>query len=214
MALLIPEKPLLRGVSHKFAFFVAAGASGVLVAFAPSGKGMAAAALYGATLMFMLGASALYHRLPVGPAVKVWLQRIDHSAIFVFIAGTETPFCLALGAQGTAMLITVWTAAAVGVARGLFWVDAPHVLSVALYLLVGWAAVPFLPALLRAVEPSGLVLVAIGGVIYSAGAVVFALKRPDPYPKVFGYHEVFHAAVLLAGVLHFVAVARVVTRLS
>ena len=84
----------------------------------------------------------------------------------------------------------------------------------ALYLLVGWAAVPFLPALLRAVEPSGLVLVAIGGVIYSAGAVVFALKRPDPYPKVFGYHEVFHAAVLLAGVLHFVAVARVVTRLS
>jgi len=213
-ALTISEKPLLRGVSHEFAFFVALGASGVLVAFAPFGKGTAAAAVYGGTLMFMLGASALYHRLPAAQSVKVWLERMDHSAIFVFIAGTYTPFCLVIGSQGTLLLSTIWAAAALGVARALFWVGAPRALSVALYLLVGWAVVPFLPALWRAIGPSGVVLLAIGGGIYSAGAVVFALKRPNPFPGVFGFHEVFHAAVILASALHFVAVARAITHLS
>jgi hemolysin III len=200
-------KPLYRGVSHQYGFFVVLGAAPVLVAFAPSFQASVAAAVYGAGLLAMYACSALFHRTNLSPRATKWLERLDHSAIYLCIAGSYTPFCLLLeGAGGPLLLSVVWAGAAAGILRALFWVDAPHWLSVVLYLVVGWAVLPFVPQLWQMLGPPGLLLLFLGGVLYSAGAVVFAAKRPDPSPRVFGYHEVFHAFVVVASVCHFAAV--------
>jgi hemolysin III len=208
------EKPLYRGISHLYGFFVVLGAVPTLVAFAPSPRASLAAAVYGAGLLAMFGCSALYHRTQLSPRATRWLERLDHSAIFLCIAGSYTPFCLLPMAGGPILLAVVWTGAALGVLRALFWVDAPHGLSVVLYLVVGWALLPFVPQLWRVLGPAGLSLLFAGGVLYSAGAVVFALKRPDPRPAVFGFHEVFHACVVVASICHFIAVAAAVKQLG
>jgi hemolysin III len=207
-------KPLYRGISHLYGFFVVLGAVPTLVAFAPSARASIAAAVYGAGLLAMFGCSALYHRSRLSPRATRWLERLDHSAIYVCIAGSYTPFCLLPLAGGPALLVVVWAGAALGVLRALLWVDAPHWLSVVLYLVVGWAVLPFLPSLWHVLGPAGLLLLFAGGVLYSAGAVVFALKRPDPAPAVFGFHEVFHAFVVVASACHFIAVAVAVKQLA
>jgi hemolysin III len=212
----VPDsKPLLRGVSHE----IAAGAALVawigLTALAPSGRGRVAAAAYGASLFTLFTVSALYHRPTWSPRMRLAMRRLDHSAIFVLIAGTYTPFCVLLGGTtGRVLLAVAWGGALLGVARAVIWPHAPKALAAALYVALGWAIVPVMPTLRVVLGPTALVLLGAGGVLYSLGAVVYASRRPDPFPRVFGYHEVFHAMVIVAAVLHFVVAARAVLALT
>jgi hemolysin III len=142
------------------------------------------------------------------------MRRLDHSAIFLLIAGTYTPICLLLPARsGHPLLAIVWGGAAAGVLQSVLWVRAPKPLVAGVYVLLGWAVVPVLPALRAALGGTSLALLAAGGAAYTLGAVVYALRRPDPFPRVFGYHEVFHALVILAAVCHFAVAAAAVRAL-
>jgi hemolysin III len=205
-------KPRLRGVSHELAFFAALGAGAVLIALAPP-RAAVAAAVYAVSLAAMLGTSALYHRPTWSPKPRRWLRRADHAAIFVLVAGTYTPFTLLLPAHRAALLALAWGGAAAGIAQSLFWAHAPRPLVAALYVALGWAVVIFWPALHAALGSAGLFFLALGGVLYSIGAIVYATRRPDPAPAVFGYHEIFHAFVIAAAVCHFGVVVGVVRAL-
>jgi hemolysin III len=211
----VREKPLLRGVSHEIAAFAALAAwVGLALAAAP-GRARAAASVYGATLLALFTISALYHRPTWSPRTRLFWRRLDHSAIFLLIAGTYTPFCLLLGgASGTALLVVIWAGASMGIVQAVVWPTAPKPLIAVVYVLLGWVVVPVLPALRSALGAPAIGLLAAGGIAYSAGAVVYALRRPDPFPRVFGYHEVFHALVILAAALHFVVAARAVMALG
>ena len=203
-------KPRLRGVSHQWAFFGAVVAGAALVAAAPDGKARLAAAIYAGSLAALLGTSALYHRVNWRrPAARRWMRRLDHSMIFLLIAGTVTPFALLVmsGPFATALLIAVWAAAAAGIVVELIWVDAPKWVAVAVYLGVGWIGVLGFPAIFVEAGIGAGLLVAAGGVMYTAGAIVYARQSPDPNPSVFGYHEIFHLLVIAAAITHFAAVA-------
>ena len=203
-------KPRLRGVSHQWAFFVALAAGVVLVIAAPSGRATLAAAIYAVSVAAMFGASALYHRIDwKSLGARRWMRRLDHSMIYVLIAGTYTPFALLVldGGLADAVLIAVWGGALLGVGLKLLWPDTPKWLTAAVYVTLGWVAVIAFPQLASELGVLGMALVAGGGILYTAGAVVYALQRPDPAPAVFGYHEVFHVLVIAAALLQFVAVA-------
>jgi hemolysin III len=203
-------KPRLRGVSHQIAFYVAVCAGVVLIAATGSARSIAATSVYVVLLAAMLGVSASYHRFDWGPRSHVWWQRADHAMIFAFIAGSYTPLSL-LGLDrvaGHRLLALAWTAAGLGILRAVLWPRAPRAISSALYVAVGWVAVAYLPELRAALDPSSLALVLIGGACFTIGAVVYAMRWPDPVPTVFGYHEVFHALVIVACGCHFAAVAR------
>ena len=206
-------KPLLRGVTHQVACFVAALAGSVLVGMAPGTTARWGAAVYVASLTLLFGVSALYHRPTWSPQARQRMRRLDHSAIFILIAGTYTPLCLVLErAKGQVLLITIWTCAALGAFRALVWVRAPKVLVALLALAMGWLGIMCLSEMRRALGLATLLWLAAGGVLYSGGAVIYALKRPDPWPRVFGYHEIFHALVIAAAVCHFVAVTMALMR--
>ncbi len=175
---------------------------------APAGRGTVAAAIYGAGLIALFGASAIYHRWP-GPArFKPVLQRIDHSTIFVFIAASYTPIALVVlhGPLVWVILSVAWVGAAVGVAFSLGWINAPRAVVAGSYLALGWIAVITIPQLLRHLGAAPLVLLAAGGLLYSAGAIVYTRQRPDPWPRTFGFHEIFHALVIVAAAAQYVAV--------
>jgi len=208
-------KPLLRGVSHEIAAGVALAGLVALVWLAPGPRARTAALVYGMSLVALFSVSALYHRPMWGPRARLWMRRLDHSAIFLLIAGTFTPLCLLLGdARAHTMLAVVWAGAGVGILRALLWPKAPRALATALYLLLGWAAVPLVPAMYRELGPGPLALLAAGGLLYSVGAVIYATRRPDPFPRVFGYHEIFHALVVVAAGLQFAVVAGAVRALA
>jgi hemolysin III len=203
-------KPRLRGVSHQWAFFVSLLTGGALVATAPGGRATVAAAIYAVSVAGLFGSSALYHRITwASAAARRWMRRLDHSMIFVLIAGTYTPFALLAlkGTLATAILVAVWAGAAAGVVMKLVWIDAPKWVVALTYVLLGWVAVAAFPQLYDAVGLTGITMVAGGGLLYTAGAVVYALRRPDPVPTVFGYHEVFHVLVIVAAALQYAAVA-------
>jgi hemolysin III len=205
------DKPRLRGVSHHIAFYVAACAGALLVAATRSARSAAVTLVYAVLLAAMFGVSASYHRIDWGPRGRAWWRRADHAMIFAFIAGTYTPLCL-LGLDrgvGQRLLALVWTCAGLGIVRALLWPAAPRAVSAALYLAVGWLVVVYLPEVTSALDPISQALLLAGGVFYTAGAVVYAARRPDPCPAVFGYHEVFHALVIVACGCHFAAIARV-----
>ena len=201
--------PILRGVSHFWAFWCALGATIPLVAFAPSGAARGAALVYGAGLCVLFAGSAAFHRWRCGPRLRTLLCRIDHSAIFIFIAASYTPVALLVldGPTGWTLFGAAWAGALAGVALSLLWIGAPRVLFAATYVALGWLAIIATPELVASLPVTPLVLIAAGGVLYTIGAVVYALRRPDPWPRVFGFHEVFHALVIAAAVLHFVAMA-------
>lgn len=202
-------KPKLRGVSHFWAFFAALVAGAILVATAPDGRATLAAAIYAGSLTALFGISALYHRVDWRPSARRWMRRLDHSAIFLLIAGTVTPFALLVmsGPFATGLLIAVWAGAAAGIVVELIWVDAPKWVTTIVYLSVGWiGAIGFPAIVIKAGIGAGL-LIAVGGALYTAGAIVYARQRPDPNPAVFGYHEIFHVLVIAAAVTHFAAVA-------
>jgi hemolysin III len=207
------EIPRLRGVLHEFAFFAALAAGIVLVALADGRRAQVASWLYAAALAAMFGASALYHRVRWSSAsVRVWMRRLDHSAIFLFIAATYTPFVLLAfrGALAMTLLTVVWTAAAAGLLLNLAWVDAPTWVATLVYVALGWVGVVALPELFSSVGLAVSVLVLAGGGLYTLGALAYVLRRPDPAPAVFGYHEVFYLLVIAAAVLQYIAVSFVV----
>jgi hemolysin III len=209
-----PDKPLLRGVSHEIAAGVALAAWVGLALVAAPGRAQYAANVYGGSLFALFFVSALYHRPTWQPRARLLMRRLDHSAIFLLIAGTYTPFCLLLpAATGERLLAIVWGGAAVGLLRSVFWPRAPKPIAAALYVLLGWAVVPVLPALREALGWGALALLAGGGAAYTAGAIVYATRRPDPFPRVFGYHEVFHALVVAAAACHFAVAAAAVRAL-
>jgi hemolysin III len=203
-------KPRLRGVSHEWAFFASLIAGGTLVWLADPGKARIAIAIYAVSLSALLGTSALYHRVDwKRPKVRRWMRRLDHSMIFVLIAGTVTPF-LVLVAEGPfadALLIAVWAGALAGIVVELIWVDAPKWATAIVYLAVGWIGALAFPEILSNAGLGAGALIAFGGVLYTIGAVVYARQRPDPRPEVFGYHEIFHLLVIIAAAAHFAAVA-------
>jgi hemolysin III len=205
-------KPKLRGWLHAGTFPLATAGGIVLVALAPTPKARLAAAVYTLTAVLLFGVSAAYHRGRWGPRAHGVLKRLDHSNIFLIIAGTYTPFAALLLEDdgGTALLWIVWVGAVLGVAFRVLWVNAPRWLYTPVYLALGWVAVFYLPAIWRNGGAAVVVLLAVGGLCYSVGGVVYAAKRPDPSPRWFGFHEVFHAFTLAAFVLHYIAVSFVV----
>ena len=201
--------PLLRGVTHACAFWLALVATAVLVALAEAGVARGAALVYGAGLCLMLAGSAVYHRWKCDPRVRAVLRRIDHSTIFVFIAASYTPVCLLVleGSLRWVVLAGVWAGAIGGIVLSVAWITAPRVLQALAYVGLGWFAIIAIPQMVARLPLAPLVLLAAGGLLYSTGAVIYAAQRPNPWPRVFGFHEVFHALVVLAAVAHFVAMA-------
>ena len=209
---LLQERPSWRGRLHSWAFFAAIPAGVVLIIIAVGGAGRTAAAIYTGTLLAVFGTSAAYHRLAHSLRARRVMQRLDHSMIYLLIAGTYVPICLvALPPQwGIPLLAAVGIAGVVGMVIKLFGIQRLQVLGYALYPLMGWAAVAAAPALGRHLSGTELALVIAGGIAYTVGFPVLLLHRPDPWPGSFGYHEVWHGFTVLAAVLHFGAVASVV----
>ena len=203
------EIPVLRGVSHFWAVWFAAAGAVLLVTMARGAAARGAALVYGLGLIALFGGSALYHRWRWDPRWRPLLRRIDHSTIFIFIAASYTPVGVLVleGTLATVVLISMWACALAGVAFSLAWIDAPRALQAGLYIGVGWIAVIATPQLVDRLSTAPIVLLAAGGVLYTAGAFVYAARRPDPWPRVFGFHEVFHVFVIAAAVCHFVAMA-------
>jgi hemolysin III len=205
-------KPRWRGWIHFWAFFCSLIAGTALVTAATltaSASVAVATAVYSATVSGVFGVSALYHRRRWATRRGLfWIRRLDHSMIFVFIAGSYTPFAvLAMPPRtGTIVLWVVWGGALAGVALKLLWPGAPRRLSVPIYLVVGWVAAFVLPDLLAYCGPGIFTLLILGGALYTSGAVVYALRKPDPWPSTFGFHEVFHATTVLAAICHYIAV--------
>ncbi|WP_091552631.1 PAQR family membrane homeostasis protein TrhA [Micromonospora pattaloongensis] len=204
-------KPRMRGWLHTYAFFVALASGIVLCSLAATRPGVAplvSCAVYSLTVCGLFGTSALYHR-------RVWsergyqiMRRLDHSMIFVFIAGTYTPFCVLLLPQrgATTLLALVWAGAVGGVAMKLVWPHLPRWAGAPLYIALGWVAIAVLPDILHRGGVTALVLLIVGGAVYSVGAVFYALRRPNPWPTVFGHHEFFHACTLVAALCHHIAI--------
>jgi len=203
-------KPRLRGVSHEWAFFVSLVFGAALIFFARTPRATLAVAVYAVSLSALLGTSALYHRVNwKRPNVRTWMRRLDHSMIFFLIAGTYTPFALIVmhGAIATAVLVFVWVGAIAGAIVEMVWIGHPKWVSAAVYLTIGWVAAVAFPQLWDTLGPGGALLLVGGGLLYTAGAVVYAIQRPDPNPAIFGYHEVFHAFVIAAALVHFSVIA-------
>jgi len=201
--------PKLRGVSHAWAMWFALVACVVLALYAPTGLARAAALVYGVGLCSLFAASGLYHRWRWNPRWRPLLRRIDHSTIFIFIAASYTPVALLVlsGTTQVVVLASAWAGALAGVVLSVVWIGAPRWLAAVCYLALGWVSVIAMPQLADRLGVAPFVLFAAGGVLYTVGAVVYASRRPNPWPRVFGFHEVFHALVIAAAVVHFVAMA-------
>jgi len=203
-------KPRLRGVSHQWAFFVSLAFGAALILLAKTPRATLAVGIYAVSLSALFGTSALYHRVNwKRPEIRLWMRRLDHSMIFFLIAGTYTPFALLVlhGALATAILIVIWIGAIAGAVVETVWIDHPKWVAALIYLSLGWVAVAAFPALWSSIGVGGSLLIAAGGLLYTAGAVVYATQRPNPNPAIFGYHEVFHLFVIAAAIAHFSAIA-------
>jgi hemolysin III len=201
-------RPRLRGVSHEWAFYGSLVAAAPLVVVAEGGAARVAAAVFMAGMAAMFGASALYNRVEWTPAARERMRRVDHCGIFLMIAASYTPYGLLVldGAWRVVVLAVVWTGVAVAIAVRLAWSDAPGSLTGAVAVALGWVSVIALPKALDVLPVAGVALLLAGGVLYTAGAFVFILRRPDPAPAVFGFHEVFHALVVAAVACHYATV--------
>jgi hemolysin III len=201
-------RPRFRGVTHKYAFFASLVTGAVLLIAAPTSKAAVAAAVYAVSVSALFGTSALYHRITWRPSARRWMRRLDHSMIFVLIAGTYTPFAVLVlhGTLARVVLAVVWGGALAGIVLKLLWIDSPKWLIAAVYLALGWVGVVTVPQMLSRAGVGAVTLVVAGGLLYSVGAVVYALRRPDPSPAVFGYHEIFHLLVIAAAATHYAAV--------
>ncbi len=206
-------RPRLRGVIHYYAFFVSVMAGATLVNSTSTPTAYFGASVYCASLSLLLGTSALYHRVTWAPRARRMVGRLDHSMISILIAGTYTPFGLtaAPGSTASRVLLPIWITALAAIILHNFWYDAPKWLSAVIYVATGWLAIFAMPSLIEQWGWAPATLLLTGGIFYSGGALVYAMKRPDPNPSVFGYHEVFHSLVVVAALAHFVAVALTTT---
>jgi hemolysin III len=201
-------KPRLRGVFHELGFYAALALGAALVVTAHGGRPRLAAAVFAGSVAFCFGASALYHRPTWKPPIRARLARLDHAGVFLLIAGTYTPFGLLVMSEGWALpvLTIVWAGALVATLLKLFWFGAPKWLSAAIGLALGWVSLAAFSQLLKLPLP-GLILVIVGGLLYTLGALVYAYRRPDPVPHIFGYHELFHVLTLGAVGCQYAAIA-------
>jgi hemolysin III len=201
-------KPKLRGVFHELGFYVAAAVGVAVVVTAEPGRARIAGLIFATCVAFCFGASAVYHRPTWRPRARAWLARLDHAGVYLLIAGSYAPFAFIVLSTGWAIpvLAIVWGGALAAILMKLFWVQAPKTLSAAIGLLLGWVGVVTFPQLLT-LSPVAVVLVAASGLLYTAGAVVYARRRPNPAPRVFGYHELFHLLTVAAVACQYVVVA-------
>ncbi len=202
-------KPRLRGVSHQWAFFLAVPLGVVLGLAAETPRARIAAAVFAASVVAMFGASALYHRVTWSPRRRPWLRRVDHAGIYCLIAGTYTPFGLLVLEDDwrITVLAIVWTGAFAAIVLKFAWVGAPKWLAAVIGISLGWVGVVVYPQLVARTGIFASLLVLAGGLCYTAGAIIYARRRPDPFPTVFGYHELFHALVIAAVAFQYAAVA-------
>jgi hemolysin III len=212
MALAHPRdlaRPRLRGVLHKYAFAVAVATGTVLISLAETERARFAAAIYAVSMAGLFGISALYHRVTWRPRFGALMERLDHSMIFVFIAGTYTPFALLVlhGTTALYVLSGVWAGAVLGVGTRLLWKRAPRFAVLPLYVGLGWVAAFLVPQLLGAAGIAPFVLLCVGGVAYTVGGVMYGTRRPDPSPGTFGYHELFHLMTIIGATCHYIAVS-------
>lgn len=207
-------KPLLRGHFHQAAFFISLGACAMLISQSQNLLMFVCTLVYGIALSTLFGVSALYHRPHWNPRARAWMRRADHSAIFINMAGTAAPICL-IGMKNEAgykLFIAILVAAVFGIFKSVFWVKAPKWLSAIVYVGVGSLVIPFLPDVREALGGLGQGLLVTGCIIYAVGAAVYALKKPNPSPKVFGYHEIFHILVIIGAIFHFILIDLLISR--
>jgi len=209
-----PERPLLRGVLHEIGLGAALVVGTLLIATADGGLPLVAASIFAGSVAAMLAASTLYHRVTWQPRARLWMRRIDHAGVYVLIAGTYTAVGLMglHGAMKWTVLSIVWAGALAATLTKFCWVSSPKWLSVVIGIALGWVGLAALPQLDSSAGPAAVALLLAGGVAYTAGAIVYARRRPDPVPSVFGYHEVFHALTLVAIACQYVAIAFFVVR--
>ena len=210
----LPARPRMRGVLHEVGFFVACAVGGAFVTGA-DGRRVAAAAFAGSAAA-MLGTSTLYHRITWSSRIRPWMRRADHAGIYLLIAGTYTPIGLLSlhGVLRDVVLAVVWSGAGAAILAKLCWVRSPKWLSAAIGIILGWVGVAAMPQLARSAGPAAVALLMAGGLAYTAGAIVYARRRPDPVPSVFGYHELFHAFTLVALACQYTAIAFFVIRIG
>jgi hemolysin III len=216
MLLTAPAKPKLRGISHLIAFVFALALATFLIFFARPGLSRFAISVYAVTLACMFGVSALYHVPHWQPKTRKFLKRLDHATIFIFIAGSYTPLCLLVldSTKGILYLKLVWTVALLGVAQSIFWIKAPKLISFGIYFLLGWILVPIFPGMIKTVGTETVLLILMSGITYTAGALIYGFRRPDPWPKTFGYHEIFHLLVIIGVAAYVFAILRMVYQLK
>jgi hemolysin III len=207
----VGPKPRLRGVLHEIGLYASVPIGVALGLLATGTRAQVSAAIFAGAVVAMFGASALYHRFTWTPSTRMWLRRLDHAGIFGLIAGTYTPFGLLVlhGVWQIVVLSIVWGGASIAILAKLAWVAAPKWLSAVTGIALGWVAVLAFPQILAHAGAAAATLVALGGICYTAGGVVYARRKPDPLPQVFGYHELFHALVVAAVALQYVAVGLV-----
>jgi hemolysin III len=213
MSTAVPPKPLLRGWMHLVCFFLAIPAGVTVVALAQSPRGRVGALVYAVGLVALFGVSGAYHRFGWSDARRLWMQKLDHGTIFLMIAGSYTPVCLMVleGWVTWTMLAIAWTGAAVGFLLAFTGGNTSRMVRSTLYLALGWAAVAAVPQMWDNLSIAELVLIAVGGLLFTVGAVFLFTRWPDPFPRVFGYHEVWHAMVIAAVACHFVAITSLVS---
>jgi len=202
-------KPRLRGVFHQWGFVVAIPLGVWLVLSADGTRARVGAAVFASSVVLMLGASALYHRPNWSPRRRVWLRRLDHAGIYCLIAGSYTPVGLLVlhGAWQTVVLAIVWSGCALAIFIRLFWIGAPKWVSATVGIALGWVGIVAMPEIYFNLGLACVLLILAGGLLYSLGAVIYATRRPDPYPAVFGYHEIFHLMIVVAVALQYSAIA-------
>ncbi|MCC6137744.1 MAG: hemolysin III family protein [Bdellovibrionaceae bacterium] len=210
----LSSKPTLRGYLHQEAFFVALGACSLLIVRSSNTTAVYASIVYSLALLLLFGFSAFYHRRHWEPKMRSLLKRVDHSAIFVLIAGTTTPIAL-LALRGSAshdLTWIIWAAACVGIAQSVFWVSAPKWVTALLCVAAGWLSFPYMDMLKESLTPNEVILLVAGGLVYTIGAIFYAIKKPNFFPNIFGYHELFHLFTIIAAALHFVVIYNLVSR--
>lgn len=205
-------KPKWRGYLHQEAFFVALGACAVMISRSSTTIAFVASLVYSLGLLILFGVSAIYHRPHWEPEQRKLMKRLDHSAIFILIAGTATPICLLAlpEKEGFQFLTLNWIVAFAGVLQSIFWVKAPKFVTAILYVAMGWLAVPYLSDLKSSLGMDKVILILIGGIFYTVGAVFYATKRPKLVPHIFGYHEIFHVFTIIAAAFHFFVIYQLI----
>lgn len=205
-------KPKLRGYIHQEAFFVSLGACLLLIAKCTTTLSLIATLVYSFGLLILFGTSATYHRPMWPPKHRAMMKRFDHCAIFILIAGTFTPFCLlALAPEdGHKLLTVIWSTAALGILQSFLWPKAPKWFTALFYVIAGWMVLPYLSELKDSLGQTNLSILAAGGVVYTLGAVAYAMKRPRLRPTIFGYHEFFHVLTVIGAAFHFFVVYQII----